>query len=243
MQSDTWALATPELRPWLLMLWTIAWQQNPCGSMPSDDALLTARLGMTPKAFQKAKAILLRGWWLADDGRLYHDTIVERVLEMLDYKSKEKQRKAAYRDKMSANVPRDKQGTDTGQTRDSSGNDATGTGTGTGTSISSVPNGTGGKPPLTDPDEIIFGYGLPMLVNAGAAEKHARSFLGGLRKRCGDAALIDKLRECVKAKPLQPLEWLAAALPLAETKPGTGKHAGFKNINYREGVEADGTFV
>lgn len=28
-----------------------------------------------------------------------------------------------------------------------------------------------------------------------------------------DPALIDKLRECIKAKPLQPLEWLAAALP------------------------------
>ncbi|SFB74469.1 hypothetical protein SAMN05216344_102195 [Polaromonas sp. OV174] len=78
----------------------------------------------------------------------------------------------------------------------------------------SVPNGTGGKPPLiTDPGEIIFGYGLSMLVSAGTAEKVARSFLGGLRKGHGDEVLIDKLRECAKAKPLQPLEWLAAALP------------------------------
>lgn len=81
------------------------------------------------------------------------------------------------------------------------------------TSVSSVPIGTGGKPPVTDPDEIIFGYGLPLLTTAGTPEKQARSFLGGLRKQHGDAALIDKLRECMKAKPLQPLEWLAAALP------------------------------
>lgn len=66
---------------------------------------------------------------------------------------------------------------------------------------------------MTDPAEIIFGYGLSMLVNAGTGEKQARSFLGGLRKAHGDEVLIDKLRECAKAKPLQPLEWLAAALP------------------------------
>jgi len=69
-----------------------------------------------------------------------------------------------------------------------------------------------------DPDEIIFGYGVALLTNAGTADKQARSFLGGLRKAHGDAALIDKLRDCAKAKPLQPLEWLAAALP-----PGSAK--------------------
>ena len=73
---------------------------------------------------------------------------------------------------------------------------------------------SGGEPPkITDPDEIIFGYGVPLLIQAGAKDKDARSFLGGLRKHHGDSALIDKLRECIKAKPLQPLEWLAAALP------------------------------
>src|SRR5205085_4964864 len=66
---------------------------------------------------------------------------------------------------------------------------------------------------LTDPKEIIFGYGLSLLVNAGTPEKQARSFLGGLEKHHGADALIDKLRECARAKPLQPLEWLAAALP------------------------------
>lgn len=64
------------------------------------------------------------------------------------------------------------------------------------------------------PGEIIFGYGLPLLTSAGTPEKQARSFLGGLRKRPGgDEAVVNALRECLKAKPLQPLEWLAAALP------------------------------
>lgn len=81
---------------------------------------------------------------------------------------------------------------------------------------------SGGEPPkVTDPDEIIFGYGVPLLTSAGSTDKHARSFLGGLRKQHGDAALIDKLRDCIKAKPLQPIEWLAAALPpKARASPG-----------------------
>ena len=70
------------------------------------------------------------------------------------------------------------------------------------------------KPPLT-PDEIIFGYGVPILTNAGTAEKQARSFLGGLRKAHGDDAVVNTLRECIRAKPLQPLEWLAKAMPPA----------------------------
>ena len=69
------------------------------------------------------------------------------------------------------------------------------------------------KAPITDPAEIIFGYGVPLLTAAGSSDKHARSFLGGLRKSHGDGPLIDKLRECLRAKPLQPLEWLGAALP------------------------------
>ena len=76
----------------------------------------------------------------------------------------------------------------------------------------SVTNVTGAKAPLTT-DEIIFGYGVPLLTGAGIDEKHARSFLGGLRKSHGDDALVDALRACLKAKPLQPLEWLAAVLP------------------------------
>ena len=81
-----------------------------------------------------------------------------------------------------------------------------------------------------------------MLTNAGTAEKHARSFLGGLRKAHGDSALIDKLRDCVKAKPLQPLEWLAAALPPDVGKLTASKHSGFKKLDYRKGIADDGSF-
>lgn len=104
------------------------------------------------------------------------------------------------------------------------------------------PNGEGGEPPkVTKPEEIIFGYGVPLLIGAGAAEKQARSFLGGLRKNHGDQAVVDALRDCLKAKPLQPLEWLAAALPPAGRK-SPGRHTGFAERDYHEGVNPDGTF-
>lgn len=97
---------------------------------------------------------------------------------------------------------------------------------------------SGGEPPkITDPDEIIFGYGVPLLTNAGTAEKQARSFLGGLRKQHGDSALIDKLRECLKEKPLQPLEWLAAALPPAVQRASrrVPPAENFADIDYGKG--------
>lgn len=95
-QSDTWALAPAELRPWLLMLWMVAWEQTPCGSLPADDNLIAARIGMPAKTLAKHRAVLLRGWWQADDGRLYHPTITARVLEMCSTRDKTSTRKKLY---------------------------------------------------------------------------------------------------------------------------------------------------
>ncbi|KVO05582.1 hypothetical protein WJ69_23060 [Burkholderia ubonensis] len=149
-QSDTWALAAPEIRPWLLMLWMTAWEQTPCGSLPDDDELIAARIGMPTEQFQAIKKRLMRGWWLAADGRLYHSTMVERVLEMTERRDGERIRKANQRAKKGAeksagaagavpacpedsrNVPDVSHGTTSGQSRDSIGTDDTGTGTSTG---------------------------------------------------------------------------------------------------------------
>jgi uncharacterized protein YdaU (DUF1376 family) len=105
--------------------------------------------------------------------------------------------------------------------------------------VNSVTNVTGGEPPkITDPEEIIFGYGLTMLVAAGTPDKNARSFLGGLRKGYGDAALVDKLRECAKAKPLQPVEWLAAAMPPGGAASKIPKPDNFAEKNYGSEITA-----
>lgn len=138
-QSDTWALASPDIRPWLLMLWSTAWKQTPCGSLPEGDDLIAARIGMAPKAFSKNRAVMLRGWWKAADGRLYHSTIVGFVLDMMGRRRSEADRKARVRartpagvDPCPASVPYLSRGTDAGLHRESD----TGTGTGTGISPS-----------------------------------------------------------------------------------------------------------
>lgn len=121
-QSDTWAVAGALLRPWLLLTWSMAWEQTPCGSLPNDDELIAARLEMPIKDFQDAKGKLLRGWWLAEDGRLYHDTIVERVLAMLEKRAKDAKRTADSRAKRAGaqagddGVTRDKRVTHAGPT-------------------------------------------------------------------------------------------------------------------------------
>ncbi|RYE43945.1 MAG: hypothetical protein EOP24_26210 [Hyphomicrobiales bacterium] len=125
-QSDTWALAPAEVRPWLLMLWLTAWRQTPCGSLPPEDALIAARIGMPSKAYQKHRDVLRRGWWLADDGRLYHDTIIGRVLEMLEYRRKNAQRVATHAAKKKQSPI-----TNALAAGDSQGTYDTGTGTGT----------------------------------------------------------------------------------------------------------------
>jgi hypothetical protein len=78
------------------MLWAVAWQQVPCGSMPAEEALIAARLGMKDATFKKFKPVLMRGWWMAEDGRLYHDTIVEFVRSMESSRSKTNDRKKLY---------------------------------------------------------------------------------------------------------------------------------------------------
>lgn len=136
-QSDTWAKAGAPLRPWLLMLWAVAWEQTPCGSLPDDDEAIAGKLDMPLKQFSAAREKLLRGWYRAEDGRLYHSTLTERVLEMLEYRRKEAARRAGSRGRQHEDggtppfVPPVSRGTTTGDTRDDTASPGTGTGTGT----------------------------------------------------------------------------------------------------------------
>lgn len=149
-QSDTWALTPPDVRPWLLMLWATAWRQTPCGSLPAADELVAVRIGMKPATFAKHRPVLMRGWWEAVDGRLYHDTIIKRVKEMLEARNKERDRKAEYRKRKEAEeaetnmrITMLSRGTGLGLHSDNYGTDDTGTGTGT-NSIKEPPIPPGG---------------------------------------------------------------------------------------------------
>lgn len=219
-------------------LWLKSWDQVPAGSLPDDDIELCrlAELARDIKTWKKVKSGALRGWIACSDSRLYHPVVAEGVNNALEAKTAQREKTAKARiaalekklkessdskqkETLTEEIRRLSQGLSltqsqkeivsvTGSKRregEEKGMEEKGL-------DSSVPTGTGAKR-LTDPAEIIFGYGLQMLVNAGTPEKNARSFLGGLRKEHGDETLIDSLRECAKARVLQPLEWLAAALP------------------------------
>ena len=196
-QSDTWALAEPEVRPWLLMIWCSAWQQTPCGSLPADERILCARIGATSKFWARHRDVLLRGWEQADDGRLYHSVIVEQVRAMLKRKEDERIRKAEYRARMEAeraklstSVPGMSHGTDTGQTWESGGRDDTGTGTGTGTGLNTntlyvqstattntvAPSKRKRAPRAAAPQAPQL-VSVQVLIEAGVAEQHARDWL------------------------------------------------------------------
>jgi hypothetical protein len=209
-QSDTWALAPAELRPWLLMLWLTAWKQTPCGSLPDDDDLIAARIGMPTKTLQKHRTVLRRGWWAAEDGRLYHDTIVSFVVDMMTRRRKESDRKALARAKTLAEspsppsgVPPLSRGTDVGFPPESD----TGTGTGTSSQVDTPP---------PDLRAGLVGVGGQSPTNAGAICRaiKAKGVAGVNPSNPELLALIDK------GVPLETFE--AAATICAEAKPPKG---------------------
>jgi hypothetical protein len=108
-QSDTWGLATgiPLAQHALLMMWLVAWRQVPCGSLPADEDLIRAHCRIPPAMWPKMKAVLLRGWWPADDGRLYHDTLTKRALEMIQKRGGDASRKKLWDEKFYAIRDRD----------------------------------------------------------------------------------------------------------------------------------------
>ncbi len=214
-QSDTWALATPELRPWLLMVLMVAWEQTPCASLPDDDQLIAVRIGMTLDAFAVAKEVLMRGWWLADDGRLYHRAMTEFVLEMLSKKSRERTRKANWRAANRGNVPRDTHGTDAGQTPDSRVSHM-----GETTPEPEVPDNncypdaSASSPPTAkdtaDPKKALFDLGVSILTKTGDSEKAARSFLAKYAHQ-NETKLAEVLAFLATNAKIEPRSYIAAA--------------------------------
>lgn len=98
-QSDTWPLAAEVsmAQHALLMMWVVAWAQTPCGSFPVDEEIIRAKCRIPPAMWEPCRPVLMRGWWEADDGRLYHPTLTKRVLEMMARRRSDADRQAAKR--------------------------------------------------------------------------------------------------------------------------------------------------
>lgn len=81
-KSKSWLRARrrPELAFYMLNLWMRAFHDVPAGSIENDDDVLADAAGCHPRDWDKIKGVVLHGWLLCSDGRLYHSTVVEKVI-------------------------------------------------------------------------------------------------------------------------------------------------------------------
>jgi hypothetical protein len=73
-----------------MTLWIRSWDQQPSGSLPNDDGQLQrlAGLARANAKWRRVRDMALHGWYVADDGRLYHDTVAEVVNDGVKWKTK-----------------------------------------------------------------------------------------------------------------------------------------------------------
>lgn len=102
LTSDTWILAAEDERPWLLRIWFECWRSCPAGTMPADRLLFARRIGCTQQFLAAHAEILLRGWTLHSDGRLYHGYIASQVITMLDRRRSAAKKVRDWREKKKA---------------------------------------------------------------------------------------------------------------------------------------------
>lgn len=97
-KSKWWRRASDLARARNVMLWGEAYKQIPAGSMPDDDDELAeaAGFGMDVDTFISAKAEIMAPWVLCADGRWYHPTVCEVVLDAWE-RSSERKKAAAER--------------------------------------------------------------------------------------------------------------------------------------------------
>lgn len=97
-KSKWWRRASDIARSRNVMMWGEAYKQTPAGSLPDDDDELAeaAGYGMDVDAFLAVKAEIMAPWVLCSDGRWYHPTVCEVVLDGWA-KTSERRRKDAER--------------------------------------------------------------------------------------------------------------------------------------------------
>jgi hypothetical protein len=78
--SDFYALSNGDEFKAGVSLWAKAFLQVPAGSLPDDDRIL-AHLSGAGSNWLAVKDMALHGWFKCGDGRLYHHTVAEKVLE------------------------------------------------------------------------------------------------------------------------------------------------------------------
>lgn len=80
-RSRSWLSAKrkPELAFYMLNLWMASWHSIPAASLEDDEEVI-ADLAMCPPAKWNAlRELIMRGWFKASDGRLYHPVVAEKA--------------------------------------------------------------------------------------------------------------------------------------------------------------------
>lgn len=135
---------------------------------------------------------------------------------------------AAYRNRViSARINGEKGGRPPGKTEHKPKNNRTGSDSLTGRKPKrkltnrlppdhSEANASGAPPPPTDPDPV-FGVALQFLLRKGIKEANARSYLGLMRKKHGDALVIEVATAAEQEDVSEPLGWMRKALEARAT--------------------------
>lgn len=117
-------------------------------------------------------------------------------------------------------------------------------------SLDSVAIATGGdaaKPATDLTKDELWKAGKSLLEQSGMPKAQCGSFVGKLVKDYGDQIVVDAVRAAVTTRPADPVEYLKATCMHAAKQRGTrskpSAHTGLANLNYSEGVNADGTFA
>lgn len=105
-KSKWWRRATDLARARNVMMWGEAYAAVPAGSLPDDDDDLAeaAGFGMDVAAFLVVKAEIMAPWSLCSDGRWYHPTVCEVVIEAWEKQSEKRKAAAAKKAAQRAKV-------------------------------------------------------------------------------------------------------------------------------------------
>lgn len=203
--GDTQRLTTEQHGAYLLLLMDY-WRNGP---PPADDAVLCSITRLKPARFRKHKSTLL-SFFRVDGGMLVNKRA-----------DQEKVRAEQNASRNSAKAKHAAQVRWHGRSEDAPSNAP-------GNATSNAPECPSPSPSFTsvkggeaaDPAKRVFSEGVALLVGAGSSDGAARSFLGQLRKKVGDARAAS-LIEQAQGKS-EPKAWLtrAAAEPANDSLDG-----------------------
>ena len=269
--SDLVALESAEAFRAAVLLWCASWHQLPAASLPDDDRILAnlAGYGRVVKEWLKVRGGALRGWVKCDDGRLYHPVLAKKANEAWTGKLMQQWKTECARIKKHNQRHADDQinfptfeewlsmGTDSNCPQGH---------------IPSVPVQSIGKhdPRERERDrESDISIPPPPNVRVNdekfqmhSAWKPSENFPSLARQAGvvvpGDSDFTEMLMEfrtywLTQAKSNTQLEWdyalvknIKAAKLKADGRPksrrDSSRHSGFEKTDYREGVNADGSF-